>query len=133
MFWYPEKPNHIFDTSIIPDNYIAQIKKDGWRIIVTNINGKLELFNRHGKLISAAQDKEWMWINKIFPGKFYLDGELIGQRQKNVLTNTIAIWDALYLEDKFLFNLPYIERYNLLLKYADVNNPSMDYNNQKTL
>lgn len=115
MFWFPEKPIRINDLSIVPDNYIAQVKKDGWRIILTNINGQFEMLNRFGEKITAGRQFDWRWIQDIIPaGKFYLDGEVIGQRQAGAISDTIVIWDALYWHNQAFHNTRYQDRIEML-------------------
>ena len=118
MFWFPEKPLRIYSVDKVPKDYVMQVKKDGWRIETTNINGKLELFNRYGDIITCAYESDWKWIEEIFGKGFYLDGEVIGQRQAGILTDTIVVWDLLYYDLIGMHKLSYSDRYNKLHTFS---------------
>lgn len=111
-FWYPEKPKRIYSFSKVPKNYIMQVKKDGWRIIINAMDG-FTLHNREGSLITCTKSENWEWLKDIFGEGFYLDGEVIGRRQGEVI-DTIVIWDILYFQWQALHPWSYIKRYELL-------------------
>jgi hypothetical protein len=113
MFYYPEKPKRINNADIVPDNYICQVKKNGHRIIISD-DGEFKLRNRDGGTkMSGINEFDWSWLRKVFPKPFYLDGELMGIRQKGIPADTIVIWDALWLKEP-LIKVPYIERWKKL-------------------
>jgi len=118
-FLYPEKPVRIYDASKVPPSYGFNVKKNGWRTeILAHENEKVELFNRHGKLISTAKEFDWQWIAKLFKAPFLLDGEVLGPRQKLSKSNTIVIWDAAFLGGRNLTKLSYIDRWKMLNTHA---------------
>jgi ATP-dependent DNA ligase len=114
-FWYPEKPKRIYSFSKVPKNYIFQIKKDGWRIIINAMDG-FTLHNREGSLITCTKSENWEWLKDIFGEGFYLDGEVIGRRQGEVI-DTIVIWDILYHKGQALHKWNYMKRYDILYAY----------------
>lgn len=113
MFLYPEKPMQIHDIDFVPKNYIAQIKKDGHRAII-EIDNIVKVYNRNGDILNASKKYDWSWLNKVFPNKTLLDGELVGIRQAKELSDTIVIWDAPIYDGVSLKNNSYIERWNVL-------------------
>jgi ATP-dependent DNA ligase len=123
MFWYPEKPSRIYSLKSAPDDYIMQVKKDGWRIIISTIDNEFRIYNREGRQISCTDADKWKWVSDIFGNDmkgFYLDGEVIGRRQGEAI-DTIVVWDMLYWDNTPLHSLPYIERYKMLSKFIEPN------------
>lgn len=119
MFYFPEKPNLITESAVgsaVPPHYLVQVKKDGWRVLIeADKKGKITLYNRYGKELSeTAQKRDWSWLAETYPFPFFLDGELVGMRQKGDDPDTIVIWDAAKLKGKLLINRPYLERYEML-------------------
>lgn len=118
-FLYPEKPQRVYDANRVPEHYKVQVKKNGWRIILTSQKpGSITLYNRHGRKISTAQEFDWTWITKILPSPFILDGEVVGPRQKSMKSDTIVIWDAAYLDGKDLTKRTQQDRWEMLNAYA---------------
>lgn len=126
-FLYPQKPRHIYDVSVVPQNYFFQIKKNGWRAEIQSDNSFI-IKNRENSKLSRGNSKDWEFLESIFPKPFYLDGELIGTRQAGKLLNHIVIWDAPILDGEDLSKLNYIERYNRLLKFTKDKVPHLDPN-----
>lgn len=129
MFLYPQKPKLIFNVDIVPNNYIVQIKKNGWRVEIECDGKYVKLFNRKGNKLSRGDENNWQFIKDLFPSPFYLDGEVLGTRQMGNNLNCIVIWDAPVFDGQVFTKLPYIERYQKLQKF--VNNKIMFINDDK--
>jgi len=130
-FLYPQKPRHIHDVSVVPKNYFFQIKKNGWRAEIM-CDSKFVINNREGSKLSRGDAEMWRFLEKIFPKPFYLDGELVGTRQAGKSLNHIVIWDVPILGGKDLTRVAYIDRYNELLKLADVNSAHLNASDTET-
>jgi hypothetical protein len=128
LFLFPQKPRHIHNVSVAPKNYFIQIKKNGWRAEIQSEDNSFIINSREGTKLSRCNSDHWKFLETIFPKPFYLDGELIGTRQANKKLNHIVIWDIPILGGKDLTKLDYIDRYNELLKYANVKSIHLDVN-----
>ena len=113
MFYYPEKPLRVNNPDLVPDDYICQVKKNGHRLIIS-YDEEFKLRSREGNTkVSGINEFDWTWLVDGFPKPFYLDGELMGIRQKGIPSDVIVIWDCLFL-GKNLINVPYLERWQML-------------------
>lgn len=123
MFWFPEKPQRIYDINRVPDSYTAEVKKDGHRVIVTDINGKFEMLSREGTPLTAIkQPDKWQPIfERIFGSGYYLDGELVGPRQAGIKADTIILWDMLYDDGELLNKYTYFMRHSRLVSVFNNN------------
>ena len=124
-FLYPQKPKRIYDVSVIPKSYFFQIKKNGWRAEIQSDNGFI-IKNRQGSKLSRGNSDDWKFLEDIFPKPFHIDGELIGTRQAGRLLNHMVIWDIPVIGGNDFTNLPYIERYNILMSYIDAAKKHLD-------
>ena len=94
---FPGQPMRIYDVPPVvlenPDKWCVQVKKNGHRAIVRcPAVGKVNIFSRHGDLLSAAKratTNGWSWL-------------------------TLCVWDAILLGGASLLNVPYLERWGLL-------------------
>lgn len=120
LFLFPEKPNEIHDLNIVPPNYLGQIKKDGHRAII-EIDNIVKIYNRQGGILSATANQNWSFLNKIFPNKSLLDGEIVGIRQAKEKSDTIVIWDIPICDNIYLLKNSYLERWNLLNSFVAKN------------
>jgi len=118
---FPGQPMRIYRVPPVvlenPDKWCVQVKKNGHRAIVRcPAVGKVNIFSRHGDLLTAAgrAANGWCWLCDIFDSPFVLDGELLGPRQAGSSGLTLCVWDAILLGGASLLNVPYLERWGLL-------------------
>ena len=96
-FIYPAKPTYIPPTSTLFGkldndlNYVAEVKKNGWRCLVRKIDGKITLWTRHKTTINDALPtlRKELTILKI-PDDSILDGELLEHR--SVAKDSLMLW-----------------------------------------
>ena len=113
---------------MIDEDWIVQVKKDGYRSLLCTCDGRLTIFNRYGSVLSASQKFDWNWLLDVLPRESLIDGELIGIRQSQP-PNKIAIWDIPIYKGKDITEMKYLERYNLLEKIL----PGKNYDTGTTL
>ena len=128
LFLFPSKPTQIYKVTMIDEDWIVQVKKDGYRSLLCTCDGRLTIFNRYGSVLSASQKFDWNWLLDVLPRESLIDGELIGIRQSQP-PNKIAIWDIPIYKGKDITEMKYLERYNLLEKIL----PGKNYDTGTTL
>jgi ATP-dependent DNA ligase len=121
-FIYPIKPARItarllhdrFDSD---EEYVAEVKKNGWRSLAVSRDGSVELWNRHGgrmvrrpEVISTESR-----LRDRLPGNTIIDGEFISYRTKDV-KEVLYVFDILYFDNEWLGNHRYIERREALFE-----------------
>lgn len=113
-FYFPSKPTRIsIDSALFTQcsndpNFVAQRKKDGWRIQLHKLDNEITLFTRHKRpLPPLIGDVDWssirkMLVNNIHCGSCIIDGEFMHRR--STLKETFYVWDIFELEGKRLMN-----------------------------
>lgn len=117
------------------DNYGAQEKKDGKRKFLKHGENNTISINRKGQEVGypTVFREACIALNEKGKDKFILDGEEIG--------NTLHVFDAVYIDGKDLYDLPYRDRYlELSVFMLENENPSLKlvslaigYKEKKTL
>lgn len=112
-YFYPEKPKLIkkeqslFQRVSNDDNWIAEFKYNGSRMLLHNFDGKFEFWNRHKNLLNFRPQPEMIQALKdanLPKGYNLFDGELrhnkvVGVRNKAILYD-VFVWDGEVLLDK---------------------------------
>ncbi len=88
------------------DNWLAQEKKDGKRLLLQKKNDEVIAINRKGFSVGAPE-VVFNW-GKQMPDDFLIDGEAIGER--------LFVFDILEYKDQDLREQPYTERLEILEK-----------------
>lgn len=132
-FYYPLKPIRItIDSSVFincnnDNNFILQIKKNGWRIQIHKEGSDVKFFTRHNKRMEPiVQDADWemlrqLVINNVKANCAIIDGEFLHRRGD--LKNTIYIWDVFEV-NKEPVDKPYSERKEFLESLI-INHPNL--------
>lgn len=122
-FYFPLKPTRIsIESSILKDcntdpNFIAQKKKDGWRVQIQKSGNNILLLTRHNKpLEPMISDIDWeemkqMIVRSIRCQSCIIDGEFLHRRGRE--KRSFYLWDMFELNGKKL-SLPYLERKEIL-------------------
>jgi ATP-dependent DNA ligase len=110
-YFYPEKPvlmNVEQDSFVEMSNdpaWVAEKKYNGQRTCLWIIDGKVQFWGRHGKLLKYNQDPDAdmvAYLIKKFPkGVFLFDGELRHNKTKGV-RDKLVLWDVLIFRDRLL-------------------------------
>jgi ATP-dependent DNA ligase len=112
-FFYPPQPSRIWPTSPLltslkhPD-WDAEIKYNGWRVLVFKLPDKVALFNRHGTIIDIDWKPFWKLFSSV-PNNTVFDGELLDRRTKD-LKNVIVLWDVAFFNGRDLRAMPLQDR-----------------------
>lgn len=119
MFYYPNKPVRIYDVDkfveTLDDNWIAQPKLNGKRVLPCFDQEKFSLFNRHGA--ACKETNHFSFLKKLIPGPFLLDGEYL--RNGN-----IVIWDYAVLNGDEEYTTEYSYRLSKLSNLMkDIHHP----------
>src|SRR3990172_3741114 len=119
-YYFPCKPNTLNPTSPLLDalerdiNWVAEIKKNGWRAMPTkDEDGKLTIWTRHKTLIKDADPELREALAGMMPAGTILDGEFINNRTKGV-KGKLYLFDIIILEGRLLIDLPLRERRKML-------------------
>ena len=119
-YYFPCKPNTLNPTSPLLDaldrdiNWIAEVKKNGWRALPTkDEDGKLTIWTRHKTLIKDAVPELREALSNMMPAGTILDGEFINNRTKGV-KGKLYLFDIIMLEGRLLIDLPLRERRKIL-------------------
>ena len=117
-YLYPCKPNVIkpsskyFDELDKDSDWIAEVKKNGWRCGVYS-NGSVELWTRHHTIISKPLNRLRDVLMKSAPKGMVLDGEILDHRSDRSL-GRIYLFDVLYYKFKLITDRPLSERRRIL-------------------
>lgn len=123
QFYYPLKPTRItldsplFQETSKSENFIAQKKKNGWRIQIHKENDKVEIYTRHKKRIEPLiLEVEWgniyrNLLESIKCQNCILDGEFLHRRSS--IKEHIYLWDVFFLNNEEV-KKPYVDRKRLL-------------------
>jgi ATP-dependent DNA ligase len=122
-YFYPEKPVLMnieqvsFDEMCANDDWVAEKKYNGQRCMLWIIDGKVEFWGRHGKLLKYNEDPATEIVNYLagkFPkGVFLFDGELRHNKTKGV-QHKLVIWDVFIFRDLLLNKMQYWTRRAIL-------------------
>lgn len=124
-FYFPTKPTRIsIDSSIFAQcerdpNFIAQRKKDGWRIQIHKSGDSVQIFTRHNRpLPPLVSDVDWDSTKRLIAGSIdcescVLDGEFMHRR--SLQKETFYLWDIFELNSKPV-KLSYEKRQNELTR-----------------
>lgn len=119
-FYFPTKPTRIsIDSTVFSQCekdpfYVAQRKKDGWRIQIHKSGSNILIYTRHNKLLfPLISDVNWNTMRSqiaesIECDSCILDGEFMHRRSTQ--KETFYLWDIFELSSKPL-KLPYQSRY----------------------
>lgn len=112
---FPPKPLYVPPTSAVFDelennpNWIGEVKKNGWRMMVrTDPDGKVELWTRRKTLELSplpSLRKELLALN--LPPDTILDGELLEHR--GTTKETMMLWGMFRWNGKWMNGVPYKE------------------------
>jgi ATP-dependent DNA ligase len=117
------------------DNFIAQVKKNGWRVQIHKDHDDVKFYSRHNKrLESLIPQCDWktltnLVINNIKQQSVILDGELLYARTD--IKNVIYLWDIFETDDQQL-DICYRDRKQILNQIVTNNEQlyvATDYNN----
>lgn len=118
-YFYPPQPIRLWPNSDyflqLDKNPVwdAEIKYNGWRLLVFIEGNIIKLYNRHGTIIDI-DPKQFYDHFKSVPSGTVFDAELLNFRT-TTLKNAIVIFDTVYYHGKDLRQLPLTER----RKYQD--------------
>jgi len=141
QYFYPCKPVYIHPDSTTAkqlDNntdWVAELKKNGWRCLVYKSGDTVTLYTRHKTIINdpLTDIREYF---KQLEGNFIIDGELIEKRTKH-FKGLFYAFDILYKNNKLLVNLPLQSRREILdetIKQHDsIQKPDWEYVNKLAL
>ena len=123
-FYFPQKPTRITsESSVFKDceedsNYVAQKKKDGWRVQIHIENGEVTFFTRHNRRLEPiVAELDWNEMAKLFLDNVkcdscIIDGEFL-HRRTDKWKATFYVWDLFELNGERL-RKPYRYRKHLL-------------------
>jgi len=133
IYFYPEKPvlvhrdQDLVEMFCTDPDWVAELKYNGVRCVLTIINGEVSFWTRHGapiKTIDLTDDRCKELVKEVTDavpstGHYQFEGEL---RHKKVtgLQYRLVLWDCLIYNDEYLNKLTYDERRELVLKHFSV-------------
>ncbi len=130
-YFYPEKPvlmnieQESFERMSNDDNWVAEKKYNGQRCCLWIIDGKVEFWGRHGKLLKYndyPHPEIVEYLIKKFPkGVFLFDSELRHNKTVGV-RDKLVIWDVFIFRDELLNKLQYWSRRAVIVTRLDDNN-----------
>ena len=122
-YFYPEKPQLMtidqdsFEEMSADTNWVAELKYDGRRCLVHILDGKVEFWGRHGKVLAYNNDPDADMVadlQKKFPkGYFIFDAELRDKKVKGV-RDKLVIWDVFIFMDQVMNREQYWTRRAIL-------------------
>lgn len=128
-FFYPPQPKRIWPNSPYilrlndTNEWDAEIKYNGWRLLIFINNGKLNFYNRKGTIIEIHTDGFQDYFKNISNNTVF-DAELLNFRTSD-LKNKIVIFDVPFYNNKNLQNLTLLERRKYLNNFKIA--PSLFY------
>ena len=120
-YYYPCLPQRLepsspyFDELDNNKDWIAEVKKNGWRCMVYRNDNDVNLWTRHQTLVKEPLIELKLFMKSILPPDTILDGELIHYRTKDD-KGRLYLFDIIMLAGKLLVNLPLTERRVILEK-----------------
>jgi len=124
-FRFPDKPNEIISLDGINQNdYLVQVKIDGWRCITYFDDSRFDFYSRHKRRmeINPGIIESLMELN--LPEGTVLDGELLGRRPGQSGSEEILfLFDVLYWQGIWMGGFSAEDRWNYLLElnFPDTN------------
>jgi ATP-dependent DNA ligase len=122
-YFYPEKPvlmnieQDSFEAMSRDPNWVAELKYNGQRCTLWIIDGKVEFWGRHGKLLKYNDDPDAeivAYLKDKFPkGVFLFDSELRHNKTVGV-RHKLVIWDTFIFRDRLLNKEQYWTRRAIL-------------------
>lgn len=103
-YFYPPQPTRIWPSaSIFPvlaknPKWDAEIKYNGWRLLIFIEPGHLYFYNRHGTIIDINTS---IFDFSGIPNYSAFDGELVDRRTKD-LKNVVVLWDCAFYDGEDL-------------------------------
>lgn len=99
-FFYPPQPTRVWPDSPLlkqlgnNQRWIAEIKYNGWRLILIKQAGTISIYNRQGRLIDIDK-KPFLPHFVDLPDGTVFDGELVHFRTTD-LKNIMIFWDCMF-------------------------------------
>lgn len=128
IYYFPNRPflvsqtDTVIDEKSASDDWIAEPKFNGDRLVLFYENGKFQFWNRHKSMFRKFTPLQSMIdeLNSLnLPDKCQLDGELLHFKTKTT-KNTIVFYD-IYQYDGVKVNSPYEVRKELISNHLDGN------------
>ena len=122
QFFYPPQPSRIWPESNIfkrlsrSSQWDAEIKYNGWRILLFKLKNKLLIYNRHNSIIDIDH-KIFMPHFVDVPNDTIFDGELVHFRTTD-LKNIMVFWDTPFYNGSDLRKQPLSNRRSYLSHFA---------------
>ncbi len=137
---YPPKPIYVpFESTLIDDldnnqNWIAEVKKNGWRCMIRAIDKKISLWTRHRTIITdPLPDLRKALQDLNLPDDTILDGELLEHR--STTKQVVMVWGIIRWSGKYLDQVPYKEIRNRVGKLIPLSaylmTPQYTFKNKK--
>jgi len=128
-FCYPPKPlyvppsSSIFDELDSNEEWVAEVKKNGWRCMIrVTVNGDIILWTRRKTVERSPLPNLRIELKKLsLPQDTILDGELLEHR--GMTKETIMIWGMFRWAGKWTNTIPYKEIRERIEKIVPENNP----------
>lgn len=134
----------LIDSPPAGDQWLHELKFDGYRIIAFKQGNKIRLMSRNNREWTAYFPNVIAALKKLAVKNIIVDGEivLLNKNQRpdfQLLQNAIGsnhtenflyyIFDLLYLEQYKLFGLPLLQRKEILQQVIPSNDPALQYSN----
>jgi DNA ligase 1 len=129
------KSDHPFED----DNYITELKLDGFRAILSKFNDKVQIYTRHKNEVTSKFPE---LVNLPLPNGIILDGEIIVtddkgrpnfeavmerfMSSKSGHTISFSVFDIIYFNGEKVTNLPLLERKELVNKVIPEDTPILN-------
>jgi ATP-dependent DNA ligase len=120
-FFFPPQPTRIWPNSPLlqslhaPD-WDAEIKYNGWRVLIFKLVDRILIYNRHNTIIDINWKPFWSFF-KPLPNNSVFDGELLDRRTKD-LKLVLVFWDVPYWDGRDLRSTPLKNRRPFLEAFA---------------
>ena len=105
--------NRYFDDLDRDAQWVGEIKKNGWRALIMKKDDKLEIWNRHERLVTEKLDSIRETLFGL-PNDTMLDGELIFTRRVKDAPDAFYLFDILFMNGDALYNEPFKKRRGIL-------------------
>jgi len=114
QYFYPPKPTRIWpDSPLVVSfadslDWIAEIKLNGWRILLFILADSIQIYNSNGSVIDIDHEIFRPHFER-FPANTVFDGELLDKRTKT-LKNVMVFWDTCFYNGLDVRRKPLKER-----------------------
>lgn len=125
-FYYPCKPNPLspeseyFEQLDNDKAYAAELKKNGWRVVIYRQPSSLEIWTRHHKLITTPLIQIRTELIEQLPANSIIDGELLFTKRIKGFPDALYLFDVIQWKGDLVVNSPLSER----RKHLDIIKPS---------